>query len=237
MNDSENLNQNKRDDLPRWIKSHLGPEDLQAIEAKITDMERMTAGEIVLLITRRSFDWKSHHQIVTLLVLLLFMIFFEDVLVNWINSQFFINTAAGELGLKVAIVGMVFLFSYLISQIGLIYRLALPNHVRRKMAETRAELEFFRSDIKNTKAATGILLFLAIDDRQAVVLADKSIADKLPAHTWDDILMKMLAGIKSRQSRTGILTAVEMSGAILKEHFPIQPGDTNELKNHVIIKN
>jgi uncharacterized membrane protein len=34
----------------------------------------------------------------------------------------------------------------------------------------------------------------------------------------------------------GILNAVEQAGKILSSHFPIQPGDVNELSNEVRLK-
>lgn len=235
MTEIKNINQSPSKDLPRWIRGYLSREDLEAIESKIGEIERSTAGELVLVITRRSFNWRLHDPIVSLFSLLLFMIFFEDEFMSWFDYQFIITSAWAELGLKLSLFLVILLISHLLSKIGFISRLTTPREIRRKMAETRAELEFFRSGIKATKAATGILVFLAIDDRQAVILADKAITSKLPLETWDDILAELLVGIKSKKSRDGILKAVEMSGAILQEHFPIQPGDTNELQNHVLI--
>ena len=236
MTDKQNSSQNQMPNLPRWIRSYLSREDLDAIESKIEEIEQRTAGEIVLLITRRSFDWKIHYPLVVLSTMLVFFIFFEDQFMSWFDHQFIITGSWAEIGLKLCVVGFILLLSHFISKIDHISRMLTPQHVRRKMAEARAELEFFRSGIKETRAATGILVFLAFEDRQAVVLADKAIAAKLPADTWDHILEKLLTGIKSKKARAGVLKAVEMSGAILEEHFPIQPGDTNELKNHIIIK-
>jgi putative membrane protein len=235
MTEVKNINQSPSKDLPRWIRGYLGREDLEAIETKIGEIERSTAGELVLVIARRSFNWRLHYPIVTLFLLLLFMLFFEDEFMSWFDYQFIITSVWAELGLKLSLFLVILLMSNLLSKIGFISRLTTPREIRRKMAEARAELEFFRSGIKATKAATGILVFLAIDDRQAVILADKAISSKLPPDTWDHILAELLMGIKSKKARDGILKAVEMSGTILQEHFPIGPGDTNELQNHVVI--
>lgn len=236
MRDLGYMSENRSKNLPDWLRAYLTLEDIDAIESKISDIERSTSGELVLLITRRSFNWRLHDPLVALSALLLFMIFGEDQLVNWIESQFFVTSTLGELGLKLSFVMVILLFAYYFSKIGFMARLFMPQYIRRAMAELRAELEFYRSGIKKTKAATGILLYLAIDDRQAVVLADHAIAKILPADTWDHLLEEMVKCIKSRRAREGILKAIEMSGAILKEHFPIESGDTNELQNHVIIK-
>lgn len=236
MKGEEKLVASEFDASASWIKGYLSKQDLKDIEQKIADVETLTAGEIVLLITRRSFDWGVQFPVVMLTGLMIFMIFFEESLKSWIDSQFIFASQWGELGLKAMIVIAIALLSYALSKTSIVLRMTTPGLIRREMAEARAELEFFRSGIKATKDATGILLFLAIEDRQAVVLADESISSKLPPETWDEILKEILRGIKSNKARDGILQAVEMSGALLKEHFPIKPGDINELRNHVIIK-
>lgn len=236
MKDLSYMSESKSKNLPDWLKAYLTLEDVDAIESKISDIERSTSGELVLLITRRSFNWRLHDPLVALSALLLFMIFGEDHLVSWIESQFLVTSIWGELGLKLIFVIVILLLAYYFARIGFIARMFMPQSIRRVMAEVRAELEFYRSGIKKTKAATGILLYLAIDDRQAVVLADNAIAQILPPDTWDHLLEELLKYIKFGRTREGILKAVEMSGAILKENFPIEAGDTNELHNRVIIK-
>ncbi len=102
--------------------------------------------------------------------------------------------------------------------------------------EQRAELEFYRAGINGTSRRSGILLFVSFAEHRAVVLADKVIADKLPASTWNEVLTVLLAGIKSGRAGQGYIDAVNHSAKILAQHFPEIVSDENELSNRLVIK-
>ncbi|MCB0407142.1 MAG: TPM domain-containing protein, partial [Bdellovibrionales bacterium] len=101
--------------------------------------------------------------------------------------------------------------------------------------QQRAVREFYEHQIHNTEASTGILIFLSIMEQKAVILGDKSISERLTPETWQNIIDTLLSGVKKRQTLTGLKKAIELSGQLLTTHFPIQPNDKNELKNHLII--
>ena len=107
---------------------------------------------------------------------------------------------------------------------------------REDQVQMRAELEFYESNIKNTKSATGILLFVSLLERRAVVLADSAINEKVQKETWVDVCNTLVSGIRAGSIAKGFCDAINKSQAILTPHFPIQPDDTNELSNNIIIK-
>lgn len=99
-----------------------------------------------------------------------------------------------------------------------------------------AENEFRRLGIKKTEAGTGILLFMLLEDRQFYVLADEGIHSKVADNTWDKISAELAKYFSEGKFCEGILAAVEEIGNILSVHFPILPGDKNEISNKVIIR-
>jgi putative membrane protein len=114
-------------------------------------------------------------------------------------------------------------------------RLLLNDRDSARLAANRAELEFHRAGIGRTENKTGILLFLALEDHEAVVLADHGISSKLPPETWSDVVSLMLNGIKKKDLASGLSSAVTRCGDILSKHFPVSSTDRNELSNHLII--
>ena len=86
------------------------------------------------------------------------------------------------------------------------------------------------------KPVTGILLFIAMMERHVVVLADRTIAEKCAPDTWDGIVKSILEDFKAGKMSDGIVKAIGQCGEILSKHFPIKPGDTNELRNQLVIK-
>lgn len=99
--------------------------------------------------------------------------------------------------------------------------------------EKRAEKEFLALGIQQTEDRTGVLIMLSLRERRAVVKADKSINDKVPAGTWEKVVDLAVAGIQQGKAGEGISDAVLETGRILTQHFPIKPGDKNELADDV----
>ncbi|MCK7525917.1 MAG: hypothetical protein MZV64_54075 [Ignavibacteriales bacterium] len=85
------------------------------------------------------------------------------------------------------------------------------------------------------KAATGILIFMLFNAKEFCILADKKINELVEQSVWDEISNSMSLDFKQENFCKGILNAVEQAGKILSTHFPIQPGDVNELSNEVRI--
>lgn len=102
-------------------------------------------------------------------------------------------------------------------------------------ADLRAELEFYRSRVFNTKKKTGILLFMSFYEHRAVVLADKGIAELLPAHTWDEVVKLLTSAVKTNQLADGLSQAIRKCGDILIRHFPQNDPDENQLCNQLRI--
>ncbi len=100
----------------------------------------------------------------------------------------------------------------------------------------RAEVEFHREGLSHTELRTGVLLFVSLMERQAVVLADKGIAAKVPANTWDGLLKIIVEGASTGRWAEKLDQAVRECGKYLAEHFPPQGPRRNELPNDVILK-
>ena len=126
--------------------------------------------------------------------------------------------------------------TFLLNQIDWVKRMLTPAWDQCDQVGKRALLEFYQSNIKKTKDATGILFFVSILERKAIVLADKAISDQLPKETWTEIVNLITSGMKRKDLASGLEKALINSGNILKPLFPIKPGDVNELPNKLIIK-
>ena len=107
---------------------------------------------------------------------------------------------------------------------------------KTKSVRTLAEKEFVSAKIGKTKGATGILIFIIFNAKGFCILGDKKINEKIDQSIWDDIANTIGNSFKQEQYYLGIINGVEQAGKILSTHFPIQPGDINELSNEVRIK-
>lgn len=139
--------------------------------------------------------------------------------------------------LEVGGVVVAFVFSLFVSRVRFVQRLFVPEIDQIAQVDDRAELEFFESNIKATRDSTGVLIFVSLFEHRAVVLADKSIADRFPPNTWTEIMDGLLAKIKAGDMAGGFAWAIERTGELVSPYFPVKAGDRNELANDLIIKN
>jgi putative membrane protein len=100
----------------------------------------------------------------------------------------------------------------------------------------RAELEFWKAGIQKTQGSTGILLFISVVERRAVVLADEAIAKILPPETWQTVIERLLEGARRKDLAEGFSKAIELCGELLAKNFPRASDDKDELANQLIIK-
>lgn len=209
-------------------KPILTKEELQHLADVIAEQERKTSGEIRLMIVGRSSQ-TSH-----VFPILFFAFFSFFLLLIWFERHQLILIASWWT------VPMLFILTTLISAL-----LARLDFIQRNLTSprdlshqvwNRAELEFHREGVGQTSGQTGILLFLSLLERRAVVLGDRAIHEKLEEKAWNEVIAKILEGPRTGQWAAKLEEALRICGGLLSRHFPIQEGDRNELPNHVIVK-
>lgn len=98
----------------------------------------------------------------------------------------------------------------------------------------RALHAFYEKGLYKTKANTGVLFFLSLLEHKVWVLADKGIYEKIDQQTLNEYALTVSKGIKEGHACDALCRAIKDAGEILAKHFPITPGDTNELSDHVM---
>ncbi|MEQ1878469.1 MAG: TPM domain-containing protein [Bdellovibrionia bacterium] len=200
--------------------------DIKKIEDAVARAEEKTSGEIVPMIVRGS---SVHGHVELLLAALLAIVALSF---NWYFAS--IVEAHWWIGLAEAVVVLATVLT--VGKTDWALRVLTPNADLYAQAFARAKNEFWGAGLQKTDGSTGVLLFVSKAEHWAVVLADKSIADKLPPETWKSVVDALIGGIKNGDIAKGYVDAIEKTGAILAEHFPIRPQDKNELPNKLILK-
>ena len=59
------------------------------------------------------------------------------------------------------------------------------------------------------------------------------INQKVPENFWDDIRDTMLDHFRENKFADGLVEGITMAGKQLKEHFPYQTDDVNELPDEI----
>jgi uncharacterized membrane protein len=84
-----------------------------------------------------------------------------------------------------------------------------------------------------TKLRNGVLIYLALQDKKFAIIGDAGINQKVPANFWDNIKNDMLEHFLKSEFTAGLIHGISMSGAQLKQHFPHEKNDVNELPDEI----
>ena len=111
-------------------------------------------------------------------------------------------------------------------------RIHIEHHCNREPL-VRAARIFHELGMDQTDLQNGVLIYIASEDRQAAVYAGKGIHKQVEDHFWNDVLEIILQHFKKGQFEEGIARAITKVGKKLKELFPYQRDDVNELSDEI----
>lgn len=97
----------------------------------------------------------------------------------------------------------------------------------------QAAYVFGKLEMHKTKLRNGVLFYLAIEDHKFAILGDSGINQKVPDDFWEKTKEVVLSKIKEGELTVGLANGILMAGEQLKEHFPYQVDDKNELSNDI----
>ena len=111
-------------------------------------------------------------------------------------------------------------------------RVHIENQCTGNVMERSAYL-FKKLGMTSTDQRNGVLFYLAVEHHKFAVLGDKGIDAVVSENFWDDVKKIMLDNFKEGHFTEGLTKAISMAGMKLKEHFPHQSNDKNELPDDV----
>jgi len=84
-----------------------------------------------------------------------------------------------------------------------------------------------------TKLKNGVLFYIAVESKKFAIIGDKGINKKVPANFWDTEKQLVLSHFSKGEFVQGLKQAIIKAGEKLKEFFPYQLGDINELPDEI----
>lgn len=210
------------------ISVPLSEDELKHLAKVIEELETNTEGEIRLMLVRSSMATGHAFRLLFgwAVALSFALIWLERHHYIWASSLWLVG------GILVFAASL----AWALSELPFVVRMISQTNDIRSQVWNRAELEFYREGLAKTKGRTGILLFISVLERQAVVLADEGIAKKLPQNYWENVVSLLLEGPRKGDWPGALERALRECGRILSDHFPAQGRLINELPNAVIVK-
>ena len=203
-------------------KAPVTPEALTRIAEAIARAETGTAGEIVVMIAARAGAYRSV-VLTAALICALTLPWPLILLTAWSTTTILLAQATLTAVILAA------------GQYEPLRLLAVPTGIRRDRAREAARRAFWSRGLARTQGRTGVLLYLAMAEHHAEIVADDGILARIGPERWTEILSDLLAALRNGELEAGLIHAVERLGDDLARHVPAGPDDRNELPNRVIV--
>lgn len=215
--------------MDKFQAKYLTHEQILKITQEVVKAEQQTRGEIIPMIVARS-SAIGHVPYYCFLLILSLILLTALGLEPW----WFFEWKWWSLLASMVISGAV---AWPLSLLPWIQRSLTSAKDQEAQVWQRAQTEWSQHKLQKTADRTGILIFVSVMERKAVVLADEGIARHYPQETWTEVVGILGSHLHRNEWVLGFQMAIAKCGDILKKHLPAGAKNPNEISDHLIIKN
>ena len=211
------------------------------VSEAVTAAESATSGEIVTVLAERSDGytdvallWAAGAAFTAMSVFAVFPLPFlnawDAAFGGWGHEW-----TTGELASMVIALGLVkFVAVMLVQQWEPLKFALIPGPLKTMRVHDQAVRQFKVGAERRTTGRTGVMIYLSMREHRAEIVADASIAAKVPAEVWGEAMGDMLSLIRKGQVAEGLAVGISDVGHVLAEHFPRGMDDKDELPDRLI---
>ena len=102
-------------------------------------------------------------------------------------------------------------------------------------ARERAIELFSQLRVWDTQQNTGVLIYLLLADRAVEIVADRGIHAKVDSQEWSKVCRQMETAFRQSNFEGGVVSGVQAVTRHLKQHFPSDSRDRNELPDKPVV--
>jgi putative membrane protein len=198
-------------------------QEKEEIRRAIKSVETRTSGEVAVILVDRSDPYPEGEFLGGILI---------GGLLAFVTALWFFH---GQIWFLIPLHFLFFLPLYLLFQKIPVLKTPFLGARRKEAAVRRRALQaFYEKGLYKTHRHTGVLFFLSLLERKVWVLADKGIYEKIKQETLNQFAGQVSAGVRDRLAGQALVQAIQGAGNLLAEHFPITPGDIDELPDEVM---
>ncbi|MHA6696994.1 TPM domain-containing protein [Chryseobacterium sp. A301] len=92
---------------------------------------------------------------------------------------------------------------------------------------------FTKLGMQNTKERNGVLFHVNFEQKYLTIIGDEGIHEKVRQQFWDNLHDNITAEFAQGRFYEALKEAILKTGQELKNYFPIQEGNPNELSNEI----
>lgn len=200
----------------------MDEQDRDAIADAVRQAESLTAAEIVVVIDHAAASYRTVPVVMALAL---------SLLVPWPLLAMTATSAPRIFLTQLVCAALLLCFLLWYGRGGRF----VPGFIKRRRAHDVALREFTARGLTRTRGRTGVLFYVAIQERYAEILVDTGLDGRIDQTVWDGIIESTLLAARENRLRDGLIDAVQAVGVVLARHAPRMADDIDELPNKVVI--
>lgn len=110
-------------------------------------------------------------------------------------------------------------------------RLLTTSKRRAQQTEATAQKLFCEEGVANTRARTGVLIYLSLLEREVAVMADVGVTDGVEPEAWSRMLFELKKIGPASDSAAALLEGIRRLGDVLGDHLPAGEDNPDEIPN------
>ena len=213
-------------------KFEFNQEDKDKIKEAVANLEKVTAGELVIYFARNSdtypgAGWKFSTIVGGSMAIFIGILSYLWLMPSWLDPMF----------ISILIFSVMVVSIILVAFIPKLKLAMVSDHTIDQRTLTKARDIFLEEEVFKTADRIGILLFISELEHKVVVLGDTEINAKISKKDWTHIVDTIVLGIKHGHVATGIANAIGICQDLLLDHgfINVEKAD-NELSDEIRIE-
>lgn len=211
----------------------LTAEERERIRLAVHAAEQHTNAEIVPMIVSRSGLYRDAQHRSGLLLSLAVLTLMLTTEIVWLPWGWHGSNAAWLVLMTIAAYGV----GVWLGTLAPCIRFLTPTDRLHHKVQLRAERAFTKHAVSQTREHTGVLILVSLLEHQIYVLADQSIAQRVPSGRWSSVVEAAVGRLKGGDLVGGLCQGIQVCGTLLAEVSPSRSGDNpDELSNELVIE-
>ncbi|MFK5923950.1 MAG: hypothetical protein QM496_17370 [Verrucomicrobiota bacterium] len=121
------------------------------------------------------------------------------------------------------------------SRIAWLRLLFTPRKQMQQQVTSRARELFFDQRVHHTSGGTGLLIYVSLFERMAVVFGDQEILDKFGQEFLDKLCHQLTSELQQSHPADAICKVIAEAGKLLSDKLPRADSDVNELQDTLVL--
>ena len=126
-----------------------------------------------------------------------------------------------------------FTFLTMVLRTPALMNIIVPTEVKQWRASNLARRQFLEHHLHHS-GESGVLIFVSEAERLVEIIADRSLSRRITTDDWQHVIDTLITHIRTRDTVSGFVTAIELCGTLLAKHAPITR-DKVTVKRHLLV--